>query len=177
MVGKGGGGKEDGENRTSNVWYQIRFVDLYPSTEPSCMGWHSMRQWLFAFHIQREKGESCIFRKITGKPHGFHPRLPRFCLPRQKGWFLSLLHIFLSVEAVCASQLTMKIGAMNLPTAEAVIFENKILANTNDVELKQTFLVIQKEIPSPVDRQGLMPVSVQSQFCELLNSLQKSRQS
>lgn len=46
----------------------------------------------------------------------------------------------------------MKIGAMNLPTAEAVIFENKIWANANDVELKQTFLVIQKEIPSPVDR-------------------------
>lgn len=66
---------------------------------------------------------------------------------------------------------------MNLPTAEAVIFESKILANKNDVELKQTFLVIQKEIPSPVDRQGLMPVSVQSQFCDLLNSLQKSRQS
>lgn len=66
---------------------------------------------------------------------------------------------------------------MNLPTAEAVIFENKILANKNDVKLKQTFLVIQKEIPSLVDRQGLMPVSVQSQFCELLNSLQKSRQS
>jgi len=75
---------------------------------------------------ERKKGELHI-QKNTSEPRGSHPHLPQFCLPLQKSQFLPLVQIFLSVEAnSCTLQLTMKIGAMNLPRAEAVIFENRL---------------------------------------------------
>lgn len=54
-------------------------------------------------------------------------------------------------------------GAVNPPTTDAIIFESS-LANKNDVELKQTFLIVPKEILSYIDGQGFFPLYVQSHF-------------
>lgn len=52
---------------------------------------------------------------------------------------------------------------MNPPTTDAIIFKSS-LANKNDVELKQTFLIVLKEILSYIDGQVFFPLYVQSHF-------------
>lgn len=57
----------------------------------------------------------------------------------------------------------MRTEAVNPPKTDAIIFESS-LANKNDVELRQTFLIVPKEIISYIDGKGFFPLYVQSHF-------------